>query len=79
MHFTYGFSNSSLHFCSHEFINDSGVIYGLFELFLSCLDIQRNTCFLLDWYGSEKPFMLTYLQPIMEQLNHLYYEGMYGK
>jgi len=24
------------------------VIYGLFELFFSCLDFQRNTCFLLD-------------------------------
>lgn len=31
------------------------------------------------WYGSEKPFMLSYLQPIVDQLNDLYHEGMYGK
>jgi len=28
------------------------------------------------WYGKEKPFMLTYLQPIVDQINALCSEGM---
>ena len=27
------------------------------------------------WYGKEKPFMLTFLHPIVEQLNSLYTKG----
>lgn len=29
------------------------------------------------WYGKEKPSMLTFLRPVIEQINHLYNEGMY--
>ena len=27
------------------------------------------------WYGKDKPLMLTYLQPLVDQLNDLYHQG----